>query len=154
VWSNDGVDKGTTLAAWPNIYRVDRVADDATSYEFALPTVAFLTGQYACRAFLATSAKPYDYFVEGVKSTKRRKLLRQHRVQARRRKDGGRHRLRADGYGWPTVHIRGQQDIFFVCVREWIRKRWEVGVLQQQRGRFLVEPHHTRFHEGTDDYHT
>ena len=70
VWSNDGVDKGTTLAAWPNVYRVDRVADDATSYEFALPTIAFLTGQYACRAFLATSAKPYDYFVEGVKSTK------------------------------------------------------------------------------------
>ena len=70
VWSNDGVDKGTTLAAWPHAYRVDRVADDATSYEFALPTVAFLTGQYACRAMLATSAKPYDYFVEGVKSTK------------------------------------------------------------------------------------
>ena len=70
VWSNDGVDKGTTLAAWPNIYRVDRVADDAMSYEFALPTVAFLTGQYACRAFLATSAMPYAYFVAGVKSTK------------------------------------------------------------------------------------
>ena len=38
VWSNDGVDKGTSLAAWPHAYRVDRVADDATSYEFALPT--------------------------------------------------------------------------------------------------------------------
>ena len=70
VWSNDGVDKGTTLAAWPNAYRVDRVADDATSYAFTLPTEAFLTGQYACRAFLATSAKMYDYLVEGVKSTK------------------------------------------------------------------------------------
>ena len=70
VWSTDGADKGTTLSAWPNIYRVDRVADDATSYSFTLPAVAFLTGQYACRAFLATSAKPYDYFVEGVKSTK------------------------------------------------------------------------------------
>ena len=70
VWSNDGVDKGTDLFAWPNAYRVDRVADDATSYEFALPASASLTGQYACRAFLATSAKNYDYLVEGVKSTK------------------------------------------------------------------------------------
>ena len=70
VWSNDGVDKGTTLAAWPNVCRVDRVADDATSYAFTLPAEAFLTGQYACRAFLATSAKMYDYLVEGVKSTK------------------------------------------------------------------------------------
>ena len=70
VWSNDGVDKGTTLAAWPNVYRVDRMADDATSYEFALPAAASLTGLYACRAMLASSAKKYDYFVEGVKSTK------------------------------------------------------------------------------------
>ncbi|MBQ7190584.1 MAG: autotransporter-associated beta strand repeat-containing protein [Kiritimatiellae bacterium] len=70
VWSTDGIDKGTSLADWPNAYRVDRVADDATSYEFALPTAAFLTGQYACRAMLATSAKAYDYFIEGVKSTK------------------------------------------------------------------------------------
>lgn len=68
VWSNDGVDKGTTLAAWPNAYRVDRVADDATSYSFTLPTEAFLTGQYACRAFLATSEKKYDYLVEGVQA--------------------------------------------------------------------------------------
>ena len=68
VWSNDGIDKGTTLAAWPNAYRVDRVADDATSYSFTLPTEAFLTGQYACRAFLATSAKKYDYLVEGVQA--------------------------------------------------------------------------------------
>ena len=70
AWSNDGVDKGTTLAAWPNVYRVDRMADDATSYEFALPAAASLTGLYACRAMLASSAKKYDYFVEGVKSTK------------------------------------------------------------------------------------
>ena len=70
VWSNDGVDKGTTLTAWPNVCRVDRVADDATSYAFTLPTEAFLTGQYACRAFLASSTKMYDYLVEGVKSTK------------------------------------------------------------------------------------
>ena len=70
VWSNDGVDKGTPLAAWPNVYRVDRMADDATSYEFALPAAASLTGLYACRAMLASSAKKYDYFVEGVKSTK------------------------------------------------------------------------------------
>ena len=67
VWSNDGVDKGIDLFAWPNAYRVDRVADDATSYEFALPASASLTGQYACRAFLATSTKNYDYLVEGVK---------------------------------------------------------------------------------------
>ncbi|MBR1587455.1 MAG: autotransporter-associated beta strand repeat-containing protein [Kiritimatiellae bacterium] len=70
VWSNDGIDKGTDLFAWPNAFRVDRVADDATSCEFTLPASAFLTGQYACRALLATSAKPYDYLVEGVKSTK------------------------------------------------------------------------------------
>lgn len=70
VWSNDGIDKGTALAAWPHALRVDRVADDATSYEFTLPSEAFLTGQYACRAMLAASAKQYDYFVEGVKSTK------------------------------------------------------------------------------------
>ncbi len=70
VWSNDGVDKGTDLFAWPNAYRADRVADDATSYAFALPASASLTGQYACRAFLASSAKNYDYLVEGVKSTK------------------------------------------------------------------------------------
>ena len=70
AWSNDGVDKGADLFAWPNALRVDRVADDATSYEFSLPASAFLTGQYACRAFLATSAKSYDYLVEGVKSTK------------------------------------------------------------------------------------
>ena len=63
VWSNDGIDKGTDLFAWPNAFRVDRVADDATSCEFTLPASAFLTGQYACRALLATSAKPYDYLV-------------------------------------------------------------------------------------------
>ena len=68
VWSTDGADKGTTLAAWPNIYRVDRVADDAASYSFTLPAEAFLTGQYACRAFLATSEKKYDYLVEGVQA--------------------------------------------------------------------------------------
>ncbi len=70
VWSTDGVDKGADLFAWPNAFRVDRVADDATSYEFALPAAASLTGQYACRAFLASSTKMYDYLVEGVKSTK------------------------------------------------------------------------------------
>ena len=70
AWSTDGIDKGSDLFAWPHAFRVDRVADDATSYEFTLPTEAFLTGQYACRAFLATSEKKYDYFVEGVKATK------------------------------------------------------------------------------------
>ena len=70
AWSTDGIDKGSDLFAWPHAVRVDRVADDATSYEFSLPTEAFLTGQYACRAFLATSEKKYDYFVEGVKATK------------------------------------------------------------------------------------
>ena len=70
AWSTDGIDKGSDLFAWPHAFRVDRVADDATSYEFALPASASLTGQYACRAFLATSTKNYDYLVEGVKSTK------------------------------------------------------------------------------------
>ena len=68
AWSTDGVDKGTDLFAWPNVFRVDRVADNATSYEFSLPASAFLTGQYACRAFLATSEKKYDYLVEGVQA--------------------------------------------------------------------------------------
>ena len=57
VWSNDGVDKGTTLAAWPNAYRVDRVADDATSYEFALPTEIMAHRPYFfAEAFFAASA--------------------------------------------------------------------------------------------------
>ena len=70
VWSTDGIDKGADLFDWPHAFRVDRVADDATSYEFTLPVEAFLTGQYACRAMLASSSKKYDYFIEGVKATK------------------------------------------------------------------------------------
>ncbi len=69
VWSNDGEDKGATLAAWPNVARLGRVADDATSYSFALPASASVTARYAARALLATSDRKYDNVVEYVAST-------------------------------------------------------------------------------------
>ncbi len=69
VWSNDGEDKGAALAAWPNVVRLGRVADDATSYSFALPATASVTARYAARAFLATSDRNYDNVVEYVAST-------------------------------------------------------------------------------------
>ena len=69
VWSNDGYDKGGTLAAWPNVVRLGRVADDATSYSFTLPAVAAPTARYAARAILATSDRNYDNLVEGVTSS-------------------------------------------------------------------------------------
>ena len=66
AWSDDAVDCGATLAAWPNVVRVTRVADDATSYSFTLPAAALSSDRCAARAFLATSTRDYDNFVEGV----------------------------------------------------------------------------------------
>lgn len=68
VWTNDGTDKGSDILAWPNVLRVGRVADDATSESFTLPSDASLTGQYACRVFFATSPLAFDYYVEGVRA--------------------------------------------------------------------------------------
>ena len=66
VWSDDAQDKGASLAAWPNVLRVTRVADDATSHSFELPDVAAGGDRFAARAFLATSDRDYDNFVQGV----------------------------------------------------------------------------------------
>ena len=68
AWSNDGVDKGADISAWPHVLRTGRVADNATEATIELPTAAAPAGQYACRAFLATSTVDYDYLVEGVRS--------------------------------------------------------------------------------------
>lgn len=70
VWSNDGVDKGDDLTAWPHVLRVNRVADDATSMTFQLPVAAFVTPQYTARAVLATSEQPYDYLVSSLYASK------------------------------------------------------------------------------------
>ncbi|MBO7206346.1 MAG: hypothetical protein J6W10_01890, partial [Kiritimatiellae bacterium] len=66
VWSNDGVDKGDDLAAWPHVLRVNRVADDATGFAFALPPAAAVTPVYSSRVFLADSKKAYDYLIDSV----------------------------------------------------------------------------------------
>lgn len=66
AWSDDAQDKGAALAAWPNVLRVTRVADDATSHSFELPDVAASAVRSAARAFLATSDRNYDNFVQGV----------------------------------------------------------------------------------------
>ena len=70
AWSNDGMDKGADIASWPNVVRLCRVADDATGYTFALPSVAPLTGAYSARAFLATTSKNYDNYVTYIETTK------------------------------------------------------------------------------------
>ena len=70
VWSNDGVDKGADLAAWPHVLRVNRVADDATSVTFELPVAASVTPQYTARAVLAASEQPYDYLVSSLYASK------------------------------------------------------------------------------------
>ena len=62
----------------------------------------------------------------------KRKLLRQHGVQARWREDGGRHRLRPDGDNLSAIHIRRQHHVFALRIRQ----RWrKMVVLQQQRVR-------------------
>ena len=66
AWSNDGQDKGGAIASWPNVVRLGRIGDSATSTNFPLPSAASVTGLYASRAFLATSSCAYDNLVEGV----------------------------------------------------------------------------------------
>ena len=70
AWSNDGEDKGADIAAWPNVVRLCRVADDATGYTFTLPAEAALTGLYSARAFLATTTRNYDNYVTYIETTK------------------------------------------------------------------------------------
>lgn len=68
VWSNDGVDKGENIAAWPNVYRVGRVGELAGDFAITLPTAAAVTAMYAARVFLADSSVEYDYFVDAVRT--------------------------------------------------------------------------------------
>ena len=68
AWSLDGLDKGGDPGDWPNVLRMGRVADNATSFTFPLPPAAAPSGLYVARAFLTTSSLPYDHLVQGVAS--------------------------------------------------------------------------------------
>ena len=67
AWNNLGTDSGSNPSAWENILRIGLVPAEATSHSFELPTL--LTGQFACRVFLASTTNTYDHLLSEVQTT-------------------------------------------------------------------------------------
>ena len=95
AWNNLGTDSGSNPSAWENILRIGLVPAEATSHSFELPTL--LTGQFACRVFLASTTNTYDHLLSEVQTTGKQWVKRHGRcvglrLQRRQGRVGGQQR--------------------------------------------------------------